>query len=138
LGAPRVPAGVVNVITTSTPGPVISAMPHDPRARKLSFTGSTQVGRGLLREAADCVIKLGGNAPFRVFDDADLDAAVDGAMIAKMRNGGEACTAANRFYVQRGVYDAFAAKFTQRMEAVTLGEGWLFSTRCGPSSTKSA
>jgi succinate-semialdehyde dehydrogenase/glutarate-semialdehyde dehydrogenase len=131
-----VPAGVVNVITTSTPGPVISAMLHDPRVRKLSFTGSTQVGRGLLREAADCVIncsmELGGNAPFLVFDDADLDAAVDGAMIAKMRNGGEACTAANRFYIQRGVYDAFAAKFTQRMQAVTLGEGWLPGVGCGP------
>jgi succinate-semialdehyde dehydrogenase/glutarate-semialdehyde dehydrogenase len=101
------PPGVVNVVTTSAPGPVVSAMLHDPRVRKLSFTGSTQVGRILLREAADCVIncsmEMGGNAPFLVFDDADIDAAVDGAMLAKMRNGGEACTAANRFYIQRGV-----------------------------------
>jgi succinate-semialdehyde dehydrogenase/glutarate-semialdehyde dehydrogenase len=131
-----VPPGVVNVITTTTPGPVVAAMLHDPRVRKLSFTGSTQVGRVLLREAADnvvnCSMELGGNAPFLVFDDADIDAAVDGAMIAKMRNGGEACTAANRFYVQRGAYDAFAAKFTQRMAATKLGEGWLADTGCGP------
>ena len=96
------PAGVVNVLTTSRSGATVSAMLHDPRVRKLSFTGSTEVGRTLLKEAADqvlnCSMELGGNAPFVVFDDADLDAALDGAMIAKMRNGGEACTAANRFY----------------------------------------
>src|SRR6185312_6412790 len=102
-----VPGGVVNVITTDDPGPVCRVILHDPRVRKLSFTGSTEVGRILLREAADRIIsssmELGGNAPFIVFDDASLPDAVDGAMIAKMRNGGEACTAANRFYVQRGV-----------------------------------
>ena len=96
------PAGVVNVLTTSRSGATVGAMLHDPRVRKLSFTGSTEVGRTLLEEAADqvlnCSMELGGNAPFLVFDDADLDAALDGAMIAKMRNGGEACTAANRFY----------------------------------------
>ena len=114
------PPGVVNVITTSTPGQVVDAMLHDSRVRKLSFTGSTEVGRVLLREAADqvisCSMELGGNAPFIVFDDADLDAAIEGAMIAKMRNGGEACTAANRFYVQRGIFDAFADKLSERME----------------------
>ena len=86
----------------------------DPRVRKLSFTGSTEVGRTLLAEAAkhvvSCSMELGGNAPFVVFDDADLDAALDGAMVAKMRNAGEACTAANRFYVQAGIYDAFARR----------------------------
>src|SRR5690606_17692905 len=97
-----VPDGVVNVLTTSKSGATVSAMLHDPRVRKLSFTGSTEVGRKLLREAADqiisCSMELGGNAPFIVFDDADLEKALDGAMVAKMRNGGEACTAANRFY----------------------------------------
>ncbi|TGR69082.1 aldehyde dehydrogenase family protein, partial [Mesorhizobium sp. M2D.F.Ca.ET.223.01.1.1] len=103
--------GVVNVITTSNPGPVTAAMLADPRVRKLSFTGSTGVGRGLLGEAAkhvvSCSMELGGNAPFIVLDDADLEAALDGAMIAKMRNAGEACTAANRLYVQAGIHDAF-------------------------------
>ena len=95
-------------------GATVGAMLHDPRVRKLSFTGSTEVGRVLLKEAADqvlsCSMELGGNAPFVVFDDADLDAALDGAMIAKMRNGGEACTAANRFYVQAGIAEAFSAR----------------------------
>ncbi|MES5487193.1 NAD-dependent succinate-semialdehyde dehydrogenase [Bradyrhizobium sp. INPA03-11B] len=131
-----VPAGVVNVITTNKSGPVISAMLHDPRVRKLSFTGSTEVGRILLREAADqiisCSMELGGNAPFLVFDDADIDAAIDGAMIAKMRNGGEACTAANRFYVQRGVLEAFSAKLAERMKAIKVGVGYDPSTRLGP------
>ena len=99
-----VPAGVVNVINTSNPSGVCSAMLHDPRVRKLSFTGSTGVGRTLLHECADQVLsasmELGGNAPFLVLDDADLDAAIEGAMVAKMRNAGEACTAANRIYVQ--------------------------------------
>ena len=107
---PACPPGVVNVLTTSRSGATVSAMLHDPRVRKLSFTGSTEVGRTLLKEAADqvlnCSMELGGNAPFVVFDDADLDAALDGAMIAKMRNGGEACTAANRFFVQDGILDA--------------------------------
>ncbi len=111
-------------------------MLHDARVRKLSFTGSTEVGRKLLKEAADqvinCSMELGGNAPFVVFDDADLDAALDGAMIAKMRNGGEACTAANRFYVQEGILDAFAKGLAERMAAMTVGAGYDPATRCGP------
>ncbi|NEB07167.1 aldehyde dehydrogenase family protein, partial [Streptomyces sp. SID13726] len=97
------PPGVLNVVTTSTAGPVVEAMLSDPRTRMLSFTGSTEVGRRLLRVAADRVLKcgmeLGGNAPFVVLGDADVDSALDGAMVAKMRNGGQACTAANRFLV---------------------------------------
>jgi len=131
-----VPAGVLNVITTNTSGAIISAMLHDARIRKLSFTGSTEVGRILLREAADqvisCSMELGGNAPFLVFDDADLDAAVDGAMIAKMRNGGQACTAANRFYVQRGILQAFCAKLAERMQALNVGVGYDPATQLGP------
>jgi succinate-semialdehyde dehydrogenase/glutarate-semialdehyde dehydrogenase len=131
-----VPKGVLNVVTTSSPGPVISAMLHDPRVRKLSFTGSTEVGRRLLREASDCIVncsmELGGNAPFIVFDDADIDAAIDGAMIAKMRNGGEACTAANRFYIHRAIYQDFAKRLTAKMMAVNIGEGRLPDTACGP------
>ncbi len=107
-----VPDGVVNVVPTSTAGPVVSAMLADPRVRKLSFTGSTEVGRVLLQTAAqtvtNCSMELGGNAPFIVFEDADIDAAVDGAFLAKMRNGGEACTAANRFYVHEAVADEFS------------------------------
>jgi succinate-semialdehyde dehydrogenase/glutarate-semialdehyde dehydrogenase len=137
-----VPDGVVNVVTTSEPGSVIDAMLADPRVRKLSFTGSTQVGRTLLRSAAgqviSCSMELGGNAPFVVFDDADIDAAIDGAMIAKMRNGGEACTAANRFYVQRGVYDSFAAKLAARMGAIKVGNGLDAGTGCGPLITPKA
>lgn len=131
-----VPAGVVNVITTGRAGETVSAMLHDPRVRKLSFTGSTEVGRRLLREAADtvisCSMELGGNAPFIVFDDADLDTAIEGAMVAKMRNGGEACTAANRFYVQSGIADAFADRLTQRMAALRVGPGYDGATQCGP------
>lgn len=137
-----VPAGVVNIVTTSEPGTVIDAMLADPRVRKLSFTGSTQVGRTLLRSAAgqviSCSMELGGNAPFVVFDDADVDAAIEGAMIAKMRNGGEACTAANRFYVQRGVYDSFAAELAQRMGAIKVGAGLDAATGCGPLITTKA
>jgi succinate-semialdehyde dehydrogenase/glutarate-semialdehyde dehydrogenase len=130
-----VPAGVFNLLNTSDPGPVCRAILHDRRVRKLSFTGSTEVGRILLREAADTVIsssmELGGNAPFIVLDDADLDAAIDGAMIAKMRNAGEACTAANRFYVQRGIHDRFVAKLIERMGALKLGAGIDAATQCG-------
>jgi succinate-semialdehyde dehydrogenase/glutarate-semialdehyde dehydrogenase len=131
-----VPDGVINVLTTSTSGKVVDAMLHDPRVRKLSFTGSTEIGRILLRGAADqiinCSMELGGNAPFLVFDDADIDAAVDGAMVAKMRNGGEACTAANRFYVQRGVVEAFSTRFAERMRALVVGPGTDADTNCGP------
>ncbi len=131
-----VPAGVVNVITTSQSGATVGAMLHDPRVRKLSFTGSTEVGRKLLKEAADnvvdCSMELGGNAPFVVFDDADLDAALDGAMVAKMRNGGEACTAANRFYVQNGIRAKFTEGLAARMSAMTVGAGYDEATTCGP------
>lgn len=130
-----VPAGAVNVLNTSTPGPVCSTILHDPRVRKLSFTGSTEVGRILLREAADSVIsssmELGGNAPFLVLDDADLDEAIEGAMVAKMRNAGEACTAANRFYVQRGIHDRFVEKLVERMGAMQVGAGTDAGTQCG-------
>lgn len=137
-----VPAGVVNVITTAQPGPVTNAMLADPRVRKLSFTGSTPVGRALLAEAAktvvNCSMELGGNAPFVVFDDADLEAALDGAMVAKMRNAGEACTAANRFIVQSGIHDAFVAGLVKRMAAVKMGPGTDPATGCGPMITKKA
>lgn len=130
-----VPAGVINVINTSEPGPVCSAILHDPRVHKLSFTGSTEVGRILLREAADTIVsssmELGGNAAFIVLDDADLDAAIEGAMVAKMRNAGEACTAANRFYVQRGIHDRFVAKLSQTMGAMQVGAGTDSGTECG-------
>ncbi len=143
LGAEAgVPPGVVNVLTTSKPGPVTAAMLADPRVRKLSFTGSTGVGRTLLAEAAktvvSCSMELGGNAPFVVFDDADLSAALDGAMVAKMRNGGEACTAANRFYVQSEIHDAFVEGLTQRMAALKLGAGYDPDTQCGPMITTKA
>ena len=143
LGAEAgVPEGVVNVLTTTTPGPVTSAMLADPRVRKLSFTGSTGVGRTLLAEASksvvSCSMELGGNAPFVVFDDADLDAALDGAMVAKMRNGGEACTAANRFYVQSGIHDAFVEGLTTRMAKLKLGAGYAPDTQCGPMITINA
>jgi len=131
-----VPAGVVNVLPARRSGAVVSAMLHDPRVRKLSFTGSTEVGRILLREAADqvvnCSMELGGNAPFLVFEDADLDAALDGAMIAKMRNGGEACTAANRFYVHADVAEEFSRRLAERMAALVVGPGTDDATEVGP------
>src|SRR5499426_172361 len=131
-----VPAGVVNVIPSRRSGPVVSAMLHDPRVRVVSFTGSTEVGRKLLHEAADSVVKpameLGGNAPFIVFDDADVDAAIEGAMVAKMRNMGEACTAANRFYVHDKVFDAFADKLTRKMAALKMGNGLDDGVTLGP------
>lgn len=137
-----VPPGVINVLTTTQPGPVTAAMLADPRVRKLSFTGSTGVGRVLLAEAAktvvSCSMELGGNAPFVVFDDADLDAALDGAMIAKMRNAGEACTAANRFYVQDGIHDAFVQGLAARMAALKVGAGIDAATQCGPMITQKA
>ena len=131
-----VPPGVVNVITTSRAGDIAKKILHDPRLRKLSFTGSTQVGRALLREAADqvlpCSMELGGNAPFIVCDDADMSAALDGAMLAKMRNGGEACTSANRFYVQHAVYKAFTNGMVERMSKLKLGDGTDPETTQGP------
>ena len=131
-----VPGGVVNVIPSRSSGKVVSAMLHDPRVRIISFTGSTDVGRKLLHEAADNVVKpameLGGNAPFIVFEDADLDAAIDGAMIAKMRNMGEACTSANRFYVHEKVHDEFAKKLTAKMNALRMGNGLDDGVTLGP------
>ena len=122
-----VPPGVLNVITTSRAGDICNKILHDPRVRKLSFTGSTQVGRALLREAADqvlsCSMELGGNAPFIVCGDANMSEALDGAMLAKMRNGGEACTSANRFYVQRTVYKNFTDGLVERMGKLKLGDG---------------
>src|SRR5918999_4993916 len=131
-----VPAGVVNVIPSRSSGKVVSAMLHDPRVRVLSFTGSTEVGRKLLHEAADNVIKpameLGGNAPFIVFEDADIDAAVEGAMIAKMRNMGEACTAANRFLVHAKVSEEFSKKLTAKMGSLKMGNGLDDGVALGP------
>jgi succinate-semialdehyde dehydrogenase/glutarate-semialdehyde dehydrogenase len=136
LAEAGVPDGVVNVMPSRRSGPVVSAMLHEPRVRKLSFTGSTEVGRRLLHEAADGVVstgmELGGNAPFLVFDDADLDAAVAGAMVAKMRNGGEACTAANRFYVQRGMAERFVTAFAGAMAALRTGPGLDDGVQLGP------
>ena len=135
-----VPAGVVNVIPSRSSGKVVSAMLHDPRVRVVSFTGSTEVGRKLLHEAADAIVKpameLGGNAPFIVFDDADIDAAIDGAMIAKMRNMGEACTAANRFYVHEKVHDEFAKKLTAKMAGLKMGNGLDDGVALGPLVNK--
>ncbi len=136
LAEAGVPDGVVNVLPTTKPGPVVGAMLADQRVRKLSFTGSTEVGRTLLRTAADtvtnCSMELGGNAPFLVFADADIDAAVDGAMIAKMRNGGEACTAANRFYVHDAVAQEFTQKLAARMAALRVGPGLEDGVDLGP------
>ncbi|MFB9905909.1 NAD-dependent succinate-semialdehyde dehydrogenase [Allokutzneria oryzae] len=136
LAEAGLPDGVLNVVTTSDAGGVMEPLIRDGRARKLSFTGSTAVGRTLLEQCAEKVLRtsmeLGGNAPFLVFDDADLDAAIDGAMQAKMRNIGEACTAANRFYVQRGVYDEFARRLTERMSALVMGRGTEDGVTVGP------
>ncbi len=136
LAEAGVPDGVVNVLPSRRSGPVVGRMLDDPRVRKLSFTGSTEVGRTLLGVAArrvlSCSMELGGNAPFLVFGDADLDAAVDGAMIAKMRNGGEACTAANRFYVHASVAAEFGAKLAARMAATHMGAGLVDGVTLGP------
>lgn len=131
-----VPRGVVNVLPSRRSGPVADAVLHDPRVRKLSFTGSTEVGRHLLHLAADqvisCAMELGGNAPFVVLADADLDAAVEGALVAKMRNAGEACTAANRFYVHRSIAGEFARRLADRMSALRVGPGTDRSNDVGP------
>jgi succinate-semialdehyde dehydrogenase/glutarate-semialdehyde dehydrogenase len=130
------PPGVLNLVTTSHSGQVIEPLLHDPRARKLSFTGSTEVGRLLIKQAADQVLRmsmeLGGNAPFLVFDDADLDAAVEGALLAKMRNIGEACTAANRFHVAAPLAHDFAARLAERMAAMKVGRGTEDGVQVGP------
>jgi len=136
LAEAGVPDGVVNVLPSRRSGAVVSAMLHDPRVRKVSFTGSTEVGRVLLAEAADQVVntsmELGGNAPFLVFADADLDAALDGAMVAKMRNAGEACTAANRFYVEASIAPEFSRRLAERMAALRVGPGVDQQTQVGP------
>ena len=131
-----VPAGVVNVINTSTSGPVSEAIIKDPRLRKLSFTGSTSVGQKLLEQAASSVLRtsmeLGGNAPFIVFEDADLDKAVEGALAAKFRNIGEACTAANRFIVHSSIADEFARRITERVRDFRTGRGTEDGVTIGP------
>jgi succinate-semialdehyde dehydrogenase/glutarate-semialdehyde dehydrogenase len=136
LAEAGVPDGVVNVLPSRSSGKVVSAMLRDPRVRKVSFTGSTEVGRILLAQAAENVVntsmELGGNAPFVVFEDADLDAALDGAMIAKMRNGGEACTAANRFFVASAVAADFSSRLASRMAALRVGPGTSSDTEVGP------
>jgi succinate-semialdehyde dehydrogenase/glutarate-semialdehyde dehydrogenase len=130
------PDGVLNVVTTKSSGKVGEALIGDPRLRKISFTGSTEVGKGLVRQSADQLqrvsMELGGNAPFLVFADADIDAAVDGAMIAKMRNMGEACTAANRFLVAEPVAEEFADKLAKRMGSLRLGRGQDDGVDVGP------
>ena len=130
------PDGVLQVLTTSSSADVSSALMADPRLRKVSFTGSTQVGKVLVKQSADQLqrlsMELGGNAPFLVFDDADIDAAVDGAMIAKMRNMGEACTAANRFLVQRAVAGPFTEALAERMGALRVGRGQDDGVDVGP------
>ena len=131
-----VPDGVVNCITSTDSGAVSAPILTDPRLRKLTFTGSTEVGRALLRQAADGVLRtsmeLGGNAPFLVLGDADVDAAVAGAMPAKFRNNGEACTAANRFYVHRDRVDEFTSKLVAAVEGLVVGDGMVETTTLGP------
>ena len=130
------PAGVVNVLTTDHASAAVEVALADARVRKLSFTGSTEVGRLLLKQAADrivnCSMELGGNDPFIILDDADLDAAVEGAMLAKMRNGGQACTAANRFLVAESVAGDFAKRLAERMRGLRMGPGTSEQTQLGP------
>jgi succinate-semialdehyde dehydrogenase/glutarate-semialdehyde dehydrogenase len=136
LAEAGLPDGVLNLVTTAHAGRVMEPLIRDGRARKLSFTGSTAVGKALLEQASEQVLRtsmeLGGNAPFLVFGDADLDKAVEGAMIAKMRNMGEACTAANRFLVHRSVADAFAERLADRMAALHVGRGTEEGVQVGP------
>ncbi|MEN3279904.1 MAG: succinate-semialdehyde dehydrogenase / glutarate-semialdehyde dehydrogenase [Solirubrobacteraceae bacterium] len=130
------PGGVLNVITAQRSGATMEPLIKDPRTRKLSFTGSTEVGRTLIEQSADQILRvsmeLGGNAPFLIFDDADVDAAVEGALIAKMRNGGEACTSANRFHVADGVATEFAEKLAARMGEMKVGRGTDPDVKVGP------
>lgn len=130
------PSGVLSVLPSTQPREVTTALMEDGRLRKMSFTGSTGVGKALLKQSADALLRtsmeLGGNAPFVVFDDADVDAAVEGAMLAKMRNGGEACTAANRLYVANPLLEDFTDKFVKKMGELTIGNGLDPSTKLGP------
>ncbi|MFG6559318.1 NAD-dependent succinate-semialdehyde dehydrogenase [Sulfitobacter sp. 1A15299] len=131
-----IPAGVFNVVPSSSSSAVGKEFCENPAVRKLTFTGSTEVGRILLKQAADqvmkCSMELGGNAPFIVFDDADLDAAVEGAIMCKFRNNGQTCVCANRIYVQAGVYDAFAQKLKERVSQMKVGDGLEEGTDLGP------
>ena len=142
LGEAGLPAGVLNVLPSARSSKVVGAMLADDRVRKLSFTGSTEVGRVLLEQASarvvKCSMELGGNAPFLVFEDADIDAAVDGAMIAKMRNGGQSCIAANRFYVHAAVAAAFSEKLSRAMSAVQVGPGLQPGVELGPLINRTA
>ncbi len=137
-----VPKGVLNVVTTTHSGAVSEPIIRDPRLRKLTFTGSTSVGKALVEQSAEQLLRLsmelGGNAPFLVFDDADLDAAVEGAMLAKMRNIGEACTAANRFLVHESVAEEFGRRFAARMAALVVGKGTRKGVDVGPLITAKA
>jgi succinate-semialdehyde dehydrogenase/glutarate-semialdehyde dehydrogenase len=134
------PKGVLSILPTSKPGDLTTALIDDGRLRKLTFTGSTGVGKALVKQSADKLLRLsmelGGNAPFIVFDDADVDAAVDGAILAKMRNGGEACTASNRFHVANAVREEFTEKLVKRMSEFTLGNGLDESSTLGPLINK--
>jgi len=130
-----IPAGVVNVVTGSA-GAIGGELTGNPIVRKISFTGSTEIGRDLLRQSAEtikkCSMELGGNAPFLVFDDADVDAAVEGAMVSKFRNGGQTCVCTNRFYVQDGVYEEFVGKLARRVGELRIGHGLDEGTQVGP------
>jgi succinate-semialdehyde dehydrogenase / glutarate-semialdehyde dehydrogenase len=136
LASAGVPAGVVNVVPATRSSVVVRQMLRDTRVRKLSFTGSTEVGRLLLAQAAErvvsCSMELGGNAPFIVLDDADIDEAVQGAIVAKMRNGGQACTAANRFFIQRGIASAFVERLVYAMSDLKVGNGLDAGVDVGP------
>src|SRR6185437_6628784 len=130
------PKGVLSVLPTNNPREVTTALIEDGRLRKLTFTGSTGVGKALVKQSADKLLRLsmelGGNAPFIVFDDADVDAAVEGALLAKMRNGGEACTASNRFHVANAVRAEFTEKLSKRMAEFKLGNGLDEASTLGP------
>ena len=142
LAEAGLPDGVLNVVTTKSTGKVMGPLITDGRIRKLSFTGSTEVGQKLLQQSAEQVLKtsmeLGGNAPFVVFEDADVDAAVDGAMLAKMRNLGEACTAATRFLVEASVAEEFGRRLADRMGAMAVGNGLDEGVEVGPLITEKA
>ena len=136
IGDAGLPKGVLSVLPSNSPREITTALIEDGRLRKMSFTGSTGVGKALLKQSSDALLRtsmeLGGNAPFVVFDDADVDAAVEGAMLAKMRNGGEACTAANRFYIATPLLEDFTDRFVKKMGEMNIGNGLDPSTKLGP------
>lgn len=137
-----VPAGIFNVLPSSDSAGVGQELCANPKVAKITFTGSTRVGRILMKQCADTIkkmsLELGGNAPFIVFDDADLDAAVEGALIAKYRNGGQTCVCANRIYVQSGIYDAFAAKLAEKVRGMKIGNGFEEGVTVGPLISEAA